>query len=99
MVFHENRLLGDDYHEISYLICFRKLGKMTQNVSSAAVVDGASRVNDTVDYCPSNHDLSSCFRSDKAPDIKTTSCRRRSDRVGHNRSLHCRLVCFHHTVL
>ena len=37
MIFHENRLLADDSYEISYLIFFRKLGKMSQNVSSAAV--------------------------------------------------------------
>ena len=40
MIFHENRLLADDSHEISYLIFFRKLGK-----SSAAGVIGALRVN------------------------------------------------------
>ena len=45
MIFHENRLLADDSHEISYLIFFKKLGKMTQNVSSATVVIGALRVN------------------------------------------------------
>ena len=45
MIFHENRLLADDSHEISYLIFFRKLGKMLQNLSSAAVVIGALRVN------------------------------------------------------
>ena len=38
MIFHENRLLADDSHEISFLIFFRKLGKMSQNLSSAAVV-------------------------------------------------------------
>ena len=40
MLFHENRLLmpADNSHEISYLIFFRKLGKMLQNFSSAAVV-------------------------------------------------------------
>ena len=37
MIFHENRLLADDSHEISYLI-FRKLRKVLQNLSSAAVV-------------------------------------------------------------
>ena len=42
MIFHENRLLADDSHEISYLI-FRKLRKMSQNLSSAAVVIGALR--------------------------------------------------------
>ena len=40
MIFHENRLPADDSHEILYLI-FRKLGKLSQNVSSAAVVIGA----------------------------------------------------------
>ena len=45
MIFHENRLLADVSHEISYLILFRKLRKMLQNVSSAAVVIGALRVN------------------------------------------------------
>ena len=45
MIFHENHLLADDSHEISYLIFFRKLGKMSQNLSSAAVVIGALRVN------------------------------------------------------
>ena len=38
MIFHENRLLADDSHETSYLIFFLKLGKMSQNLSSAAVV-------------------------------------------------------------
>ena len=44
MIFHENRLLADDSHEISYLISFGKLGKMSQNLSSAEVVVGALRV-------------------------------------------------------
>ena len=44
MIFHENRLLADNSHEISYLIFFRKLEKMSQNLSSAAVVIGALRV-------------------------------------------------------
>ena len=43
MIFHENRLLADDSHVISYLI-LSKIGKMTQNLSSAAVVIGALRV-------------------------------------------------------
>ena len=46
MIFHENRLLADDSHEISYLIVFRKLGKMSQDLSSAAVVIAALRVSD-----------------------------------------------------
>ena len=44
MIFRENSLLADDSHEISYLILFRKLGKMLQNSSSAAVVIGTLRV-------------------------------------------------------
>ena len=45
MIFHENRLLAaDDSHEILYLIYFRKLGKMSQSVSSTAVVIGPLRV-------------------------------------------------------
>ena len=44
MIFHENRLLADDSHEISFLISFRNLGKMSQNLSSAAVVISALRV-------------------------------------------------------
>ena len=39
MINHENSLLADDSHEISNL--FRKLGKMLQNLLSAAVVIGA----------------------------------------------------------
>ena len=45
MIFHENRLLADDSHVISYLIFCPKLRKMSQNLSSAAVVIGALRVN------------------------------------------------------
>ena len=45
MIFHENRLLAEDSHEISFLISFRKLGKTLQNLSSAAVIIGALRVN------------------------------------------------------
>ena len=45
MVFHENLLLADDSHEISYLDFFRKIGKMSQNLSSAAVVIGVFMVN------------------------------------------------------
>ena len=43
MIFHENRVPADDSHEISNLI-FSKIGKMSQNFSSAAVVIGALRV-------------------------------------------------------
>ena len=45
MIFHENCLLADNSHDISFLIFFRKLRKMSQNLSSAAVVIGALRVN------------------------------------------------------
>ena len=45
MIFHENRLLADDSHEVSCLIFF-KLGKMLENLSSAAVVIGALRIKD-----------------------------------------------------
>ena len=45
MIFHDNCLLADDPHEISYLIFFQKLGKILQNFSSAAVVIGVLRVN------------------------------------------------------
>ena len=41
MIFHENCLLADDSHEISYLIFFQNY----QNLSSAAVVIGALRVD------------------------------------------------------
>ena len=44
MIFHENRLLADDSHENIIPYFFRKLGKMSQNLSSAAVVIGAFRV-------------------------------------------------------
>ena len=45
MIFYENRLLAEDSHETSYLIFFRKLGKMSQNLSPAEFVIGALRVN------------------------------------------------------
>ena len=47
MIFHENRLLVDDSHEISYLV-FKKLGNMSQILSSAAVVIGALRVDNYI---------------------------------------------------
>ena len=47
MIFHEIRLLPDDSDEISYLIFFKKLGKMSQNLSSAAVVIGVLKVKNT----------------------------------------------------
>ena len=45
MIFHENRLLADDSHVISYLIFVENWEKMSQNLSSAEVVIGALRVN------------------------------------------------------
>ena len=47
MIFHENRLLADDSHEISYLVFVEKLRKMSQNLSpvAVAVVIGTLRVN------------------------------------------------------
>ena len=53
MIFNENRLLADDSHEVSYLIFFHKLGRMSQNLLSVAVVIGASRVNPF----PTSHDF------------------------------------------
>ena len=48
MIFHQNPLLLDDSHEISYLIFFHKLGKMLQNLSAAAVMIGALRVKKNI---------------------------------------------------
>ena len=45
MIFHENRLLADDSHKISLLISFENWERFLQNLSSAAVVIGALRVN------------------------------------------------------
>ena len=44
MVFYEKRQLADDSHELSNLIVF-KLGKMSQNLTSVAVMIGALRLN------------------------------------------------------
>ena len=54
MIFHENRLLVDDSHVISCLdiIFLRKLGKMSQNLSSAAVVIGALRAKIRIQLTP-----------------------------------------------
>ena len=43
MIFHENRLLADDSHVISYLIFVENWEKMSQNLSYAAFVTGALR--------------------------------------------------------
>ena len=45
MIFHENRLLADDSHEISYLLFFKNSKMPTVKLSSAAVVISALRVN------------------------------------------------------
>ena len=47
MIFYENRLLADDCHEISYIV-FSEIGKIVQNLPSAAVVIVALRVKSTV---------------------------------------------------
>ena len=47
MIFHENCLLADNSHELSCLIFFQKLGKISENLSSAAVVIGILRVKET----------------------------------------------------
>ena len=50
MIVHENFLLADNSHETSYLcFFFGKLGKMSQYLSSAAVVIGVLRVISSVD--------------------------------------------------
>ena len=48
MKFHENCLLADDSHVISCLIFFQKLGKIRQNLFSAAVVTGPLRVKSQI---------------------------------------------------
>ena len=63
MIFHENPLLADDSHAISYLIFFQKLGKMLQNLSSAAVVIGALRVNQLLVYCKFENSSKKFFRN------------------------------------
>ena len=46
MLFHENCLLADNSNDISYLIFFpKKLAKLSQKLSSAAVVIGVLRGN------------------------------------------------------
>ena len=42
MIFHENLLLADESHVISYF--YQKLGKMLQNLPSPTVMIGALRV-------------------------------------------------------
>ena len=49
--------MADDSQVISYLIFCRKLVKMSQNLSSAAVVIGALRVNETI-YLGTHHQAS-----------------------------------------
>ena len=45
MIFHENCLLADNFHEISYLIFFSKIKKNVKNLSSAADVIGTLGLN------------------------------------------------------
>ena len=63
MIFHENRLLADDSNEISSLF-FSKIGKMWQNLSSAAVVIGALSVKY---YSPKFFLIASKITSDPTP--------------------------------
>ena len=42
---YENLLQADDSHEIPHLIFSRRLGRMSQKLSSVAVIVGVSRVN------------------------------------------------------
>ena len=48
MIFHENCLLADNSHEISYLIFIQNYERLSRNLSSAAVVIGALRVKPLV---------------------------------------------------
>ena len=59
MIFHENRLLADYFHDISHLI-FLKIGKSVLNLSSSAVVIGAFRANFTIN-------LICCFANEPLP--------------------------------
>ena len=46
MIFHENRLLAEDSHVIQcHALFVLKIGKMSQKLSSAAVMIGALRVH------------------------------------------------------
>ena len=48
MIFHEDSLLADTFNSPKYhTFYFQKLGKVSQNLSSAAVVIGALRVAQT----------------------------------------------------
>ena len=60
MIFNENGLLADNSHVISCPFFFRKLEKMSQNLSSAAVVNGVLRVKiSTITITLSNFSSSS----------------------------------------
>ena len=50
MIFHENRLLADDSHVISFLI-FVENWERSQNLWSAAVVIGTLRVKPPAGLC------------------------------------------------
>ena len=60
MILHESHLPADDSHVISYLIFVKKLGKMSQNVSSAVFVIGALSVKVT-EICAHIHRLVPVF--------------------------------------
>ena len=45
MIFHENRLLADNNLMLYHTLFLSKTWKMSQNLSSAAIVIGALRVN------------------------------------------------------
>ena len=53
MIFHENLLLADHSHVISYLI-LSKIGKDIVKLSSAAVETGTLRVKLTLEYLKKN---------------------------------------------
>ena len=62
MIFHENRLLADDSHDISHLIFFKNW-KISQYLSSAAVAIGAFRVYKVSHVCPIFYNPSQHFFS------------------------------------
>ena len=58
MIFHDNCLLADNSHDISYLF-FRKLGKLSENLLSAVVVIDALRVK--IQYLAENAHCETVF--------------------------------------
>ena len=45
MIFHENRLPADDYHEISCLVCYFQKGVKMRNCRLLQIIGGALRAN------------------------------------------------------